>query len=250
MIKYNHSISVVIPIYNGAITIAKLVSWIEDVMISFADYRIILVNDKSYDESFIVIEKLAQDNKRIIAIDLKENYGQQRAIYMGLKYANCDYTVIMDDDLMQKPSDIVKLYVKAIKGYDVVYGINKNQQTPSNIRGFGSKLRDYLFYHVGGLNKNLKVCSFRIISYSIVKQICSDMDFVYISMEILRLTKNIGNIKVAYLKGGPTNYNTYKLVKLFLSIYIYYADRWFVKGIRKSKKEFEINRIINGEDKL
>src|SRR5262245_30321088 len=73
--------SVVIPVYNGALTLSELVEQLELVLPTLSsDYEIILVNDGSRDASWATIEALAQAHPCIRGIDLMRNYGQHNAV--------------------------------------------------------------------------------------------------------------------------------------------------------------------------
>jgi len=167
------------------------------------------------------------------------------ATYFGLKKTNCDYTVIIDDDLEQSPKDIIKIYKEIKKGYDVVYGINEKYNQKGFVRSRGSKIRDYLFNKLTNKPKNLKVCSFRIMNRDIVnKVIKANSKFIYISMEILKNTNNIGNIYLKYTSNNNSNYKFSTLIRLFMKIYIYYSNLLVFKMFRKDIEQFEIGEII------
>lgn len=66
------SIAVVIPVYNGALTIAKSIKSLENQ--TFKDWVTIIVNDGSTDNTKEIIEAL--DNKKYIKIHLERNRGR------------------------------------------------------------------------------------------------------------------------------------------------------------------------------
>src|SRR5687768_9960446 len=119
-------LSVILPIYNEALSIHELFPAFESA-ISQYDYEIIAVNDGSKDDSFKVLKEQAQKNPRIKVIDFKVNSGQTTAINAGIQHATGEIVVMMDSDLENFPSDIPMLINKLNEGYDVVSGWRKDR---------------------------------------------------------------------------------------------------------------------------
>jgi glycosyltransferase involved in cell wall biosynthesis len=123
------SISVVIPVYNSQKTLKPLCAQLESVLTATAfPYEIILVNDGSWDGSWEVIKELAEQRPNVIGIDLTRNYGQHNALLCGIRAAQHEVVVTMDDDLQHRPSEVPLLLNKLAEGHDVVYGIPKQEQ--------------------------------------------------------------------------------------------------------------------------
>ena len=82
------SISIVIPVYNGAATVGAVVRRVLQVLRG-AQRRmeIILVNDGSRDDSWATIQALAQEYPEVAGIDLTRNYGQHNALLCGIRLA-------------------------------------------------------------------------------------------------------------------------------------------------------------------
>ncbi len=123
------SVSVVVPVYNGAPTLQPLVERLTAVFRSLGgDYEIILVNDGSRDDSWGEIVRLCGKHDRLRGINLMRNYGQHNALLCGIRAARCDVIVTVDDDLQHPPEEIPKLLAKLDEGFDVVYGSPLRQQ--------------------------------------------------------------------------------------------------------------------------
>lgn len=119
----SQSLSVVIPVYNGAATLPALVDRLVPVVSGAgAPYEIILVNDGSRDQSWSAIESLTRQHPEIRGIDLMRNYGQHNALLCGIRASRHAVIVTLDDDLQQPPEEIPRLLAKLAEGYDVVYG--------------------------------------------------------------------------------------------------------------------------------
>jgi glycosyltransferase involved in cell wall biosynthesis len=123
------SLSVVVPVYNGALTVGLLTQRLATILPSLAGrYELVLVNDGSRDQSWQVIEELTKTNPWVNAINLMRNYGQHNALLCGIRAANNDVIVTMDDDLQHPPDEIKFLLQKLDEGYDVVYGTPRFEQ--------------------------------------------------------------------------------------------------------------------------
>ena len=110
------NISIVVPVYNSSSIIENLTNDILSTTKEISDVnkiQLILVNDCSTDESWKKISKLSFEYKdMVIGINLMRNYGQHNAIMAGLKLADGDYTILIDDDYQHPPKEIQKFYLK------------------------------------------------------------------------------------------------------------------------------------------
>jgi glycosyltransferase involved in cell wall biosynthesis len=119
-------ISVVIPVYCGAVTITELVSRLEVVLSQEAiEFEVILVNDGSPDNSWEIIEDLCSKYPWVRGINLMRNYGQHNATLCGVRAARFEIIVTLDDDLQHPPEEIPALLSCLADGADVVYGVPK-----------------------------------------------------------------------------------------------------------------------------
>lgn len=241
----SNSISVIIPVYNSENSINRLYNKLKKFLSNnFSQYEIIMVDDNSSDNSFLKMVNLNKKDDNIKVIKLRENFGQQNALMCGLEYAKGDYIVTIDDDLQHSPSDIINLYNEIKKGYDVVYGI-PIKRNEIFYRRVGSYLTDKVFNLITRKSSNIRVSSFRIFNKKILNQLKKcDSSFVYLSAIILKITKNIDNIPVKRKKrfDGDSNYNIYKLIKLFVKLYIYYSDNRLTKLFRANKPQYIIEK--------
>ncbi|MDR0982229.1 MAG: glycosyltransferase family 2 protein [Culturomica sp.] len=125
-------LSVIVPLYNEEESITELTKWIADVMKkNNFSYEIIMVDDGSKDNSWNVIQKLADDNNNIHGIKLKRNYGKSAALHCGFQSAEGDVVITMDADLQDSPDEIPELY-RMIKDehYDLVSGWKQKRYDP------------------------------------------------------------------------------------------------------------------------
>jgi len=124
-----NSISVVVPVYNGAARLDALVARLSAVLGRLAErYEIILVNDGSADASWKKIEALMAADKRVRGIELGRNFGQHNALLCGIRTAQYELIATLDDDLQNPPEELPRLIAKLSEGNDVVYGFPDVEQ--------------------------------------------------------------------------------------------------------------------------
>ncbi len=102
-------ISIVISCYYAEQSIAKAVEQtaLELDKYDKYTYEFILVNDGSEDATFHEIQQLSLKYPFVTGIDLAKNCGQHNAILAGMKYADGDYILGMDDDFQTRPLQII-----------------------------------------------------------------------------------------------------------------------------------------------
>jgi len=122
-------ISVVVPVYRSEAILPELVQRLEIVLSRITSaYELVLVNDSSPDRSWDVIGQLAGRYSWIHPINLMRNYGQHNALLCGIRAAQYDLIVTLDDDLQHPPEEIPKLLAVLAQGFDVVYGTPENEE--------------------------------------------------------------------------------------------------------------------------
>ncbi len=240
------SVSVVIPVYNSEKSLQELYNNLTSTLEGFCEkYEIILVDDCSIDSSFSVMKEISLKDNRVKSIRLLKNAGQQNAILCGLRYCNYDYVINMDDDLQHDSQEIINLINKINEGYNIVYGITREKQL-CKYRSLGLKLINSFFNIVIKKPKDVYISSFRAFRKEVVDYIITtDTKFVYISALALKKTKNVANVYFDHKerKYGKSNYNFYKLFKIFIKLCTYYSKNPFVKPFRRKGSQYKIDTI-------
>ena len=140
-------------------------------------FEIILVDDRSPDNSWEVMKQLSTKFPEVKSIRLSRNFGQHPAIVAGLSHVKGDWVVVMDCDLQDQPKEISKLYNKALEGYDIVFASRKQRQD-----GFFKKLFSKLFYKVfnyfSGIDVNSEVANFGIYHRKVISSILQIEDYI------------------------------------------------------------------------
>ncbi len=115
-------VSFVIPCYRSEHTLPHVVAEIDGKMKEMPayEYEIIMVNDCSPDHTLQVIRKLCSENVNRKGIDFARNFGQHAALMAGLRHAEGDYVICLDDDGQTPADEADKLLNKLEEGYDAV----------------------------------------------------------------------------------------------------------------------------------
>jgi len=115
------SLSVVVPVYGCVRCLLELCDRLEAVLTTVTPrYEIILVDDRSPDGAWEVIEHLVAERPSVVGIRLSRNFGQHIAITAGLEAATGDLVVVMDCDLQDPPERIADLVSKWREGHEIV----------------------------------------------------------------------------------------------------------------------------------
>ena len=221
-------ISIVSPVYRAEKILPILVSEINLVMERIGeDYEIILVDDRSPDNSWEVMKVLSNQNPKIKSIRLSRNFGQHSAIFAGLTKTKGDWVVVMDCDMQDQPKEIAKLYKKALEGYDIVLGQRENRKDK-----FLKKLTSRLFYKVfnylSGANFDNNVANFGIYHQKTIKSILDMKDYVkFFSLFINWIGFKSISIPIEHgeREEGKSTYSVGRLFKQAFNVIISFSDK-------------------------
>lgn len=209
-------ISVIIPCYNSAKSLAEVVNNIISQIKPEDTYEIILINDCSKDNTWEVIESLCE-NKSIIGINLMTNSGQHAARMAGVNVAEGDYTVFMDDDGQHDPIYIYDLVNKAQQGFDIVYA-RFHQKMESAHRRFGSSVNEWMSVNIIGKPAGVKQSPYFVVNHSVIMALRKyKSPYPYIFGPMMQISKNIANVDVEHKERmyGRSGYNLKSLIRLW-----------------------------------
>jgi glycosyltransferase involved in cell wall biosynthesis len=114
-------VSIIVPVYNEAATIAETISKVQAVDMGFPK-EIIIVDDASVDGTRDALN-IFREVPDLRAVFHERNRGKGAAIRTALAHVTGDIVVIQDADLEYDPEDIPRLIRPIVSGMaDVVYG--------------------------------------------------------------------------------------------------------------------------------
>lgn len=219
-------ISIVIPVMNEEKVIEKFLKerlFVEVEKIKEYDFEYVLVNDGSTDNTLEIIQKLAEENKRIKVVSLVRNFGKEMALTAGLRYATGDAVLTIDSDGQQPPEKIRKFINTWEEGYEIVTGVRDHYTKHGLIPKLGSKLFYWMLRLMGNKSTVPGSTDFRLMDRVVVDEFNELSEHHRITRGLVDWlgydTKYIYYVYGERLAGKPS-YNTKKLFSLAIDSFI------------------------------
>ena len=216
---------IVIPCYNEQevlpITapqfLAKINQLASEGLIS-GDSRVMFVNDGSKDDTWNIIQRLADQDEHYIGIAQSRNRGHQNAVLAGLMEAKdmCDITISIDCDGQDDINAMDRMVDEYLKGAEVVYGVRSKRKTDTFFKRFTAEG----FYHVMnamGAEVVFNHADYRLISTRVLE---SFADFREVNIFLRGMVPLVGfpSAKVYYERAeriaGESHYPLRKMLAL------------------------------------
>jgi len=211
-------ISIVIPLFNEEENVNYLYQRLtESSSLWKEDYEVIFVDDGSYDNTLLLLQKICKKDTHIKIIKLSRNFGHQAAITAGIKNAKGNAVIIMDGDLQDPPEELPNFLDKWREGYQVVFAIRKKRK-----EHFFKKLSYKIFYRllrlISDINIPLDSGDFCVLDKKVVSVLNNEMIEHSRFIRGLRAYVGFKQIGIEYERGeraaGEVKYTFRKLVKL------------------------------------
>lgn len=165
-------LSVVIPVYGCKEALPELYKRLTKSLLQItSDYEIILVNDNCPQNSWEEIEKICNNDSKVVGIEMSRNFGQLKATLAGLDYSTGDWVVVMDCDLQDRPEEIPCLYKKAREGYDFVIA-SRVSRHDSAMKVFISKCFYRFYSFVTDVHYDPSLSNFSISRRDVIDNYC------------------------------------------------------------------------------
>jgi polyisoprenyl-phosphate glycosyltransferase len=203
-----HTISIVIPVYLGELTLEKVVrelAQFEQVSRSNSGHlyhvaEIILVNDCGPDGSAEVIRLLAKEFSLVRPVWLSRNFGQHAATIGGMAASSSDWVVTIDEDGQHDPMDISRLLDCAVgSNMSVVYAKPLNGASHTSFRNLTSSAAKRLASVLSGSRGPLSYSSFRFISGELARSVAAYAGpSVYLDVALSWITQDVAAIEVKF----------------------------------------------------
>lgn len=168
-----HTVSLVVPVYQGAKTLAALAAEIVPLTRegltpkghSFRVTELVLVHDAGLDDSPAVMRTLAKEHAFVSLLFLSRNFGQHAATLAGMAATSGDWVVTLDEDGQYNPAEVPAMLDVALEGArtHVIYGVPKNPPPHGFFRNAASGLAKRVFTVLLGKDATSRFSSFRLI---------------------------------------------------------------------------------------
>jgi glycosyltransferase involved in cell wall biosynthesis len=216
-------LSVVIPIYNEAESLAPLFEDVTDALLGLEDpYEILFVDDGSTDASPAILRELAAKEDSIKVIHFRRNFGQTAAMMAGIDHASGSVIVVMDGDGQNDPADIPAMLGKLAEGYDVVSGWRRERHD-GRLRVWLSRIANALISRISGVRLRDYGCSLKAYRREVIRSVRLYGEMhrfipIYASWWGARVTE----IPVHHRPRlqGASNYGFERIVKVFLDLLV------------------------------
>ena len=177
-------VSIVVPVYHNAPSLADLLRELQALAArnESDEFEFIFVDDGSRDESFAVLQGLAQCEPRMRVARLSRNFGSVAAVMAGLSLARGDCAAAISADLQEPPALLHDMLARWRAGKKVVLAARRKRADP-----FPTSLFADAFYAM-----------FR--RYAIASMPRRGFDFWLIDRQVADLVNNIQESN-AYLSG-------------------------------------------------
>jgi undecaprenyl-phosphate 4-deoxy-4-formamido-L-arabinose transferase len=222
-----HTVSIVVPVFQGELTLEPLLAEIEPLTnsqstpggVPFRVSEVILVHDGAIDNSDVVISSLATRLPYVTAIWLSRNFGQHPATLAGMASTNGDWVVTLDEDGQHDPRDIGPLLDVAVKNdVQLVYAQPTNAPPHGGVRNFLSALAKRIFTNILGHAHIGKFNSFRLIQGEIARGLAAYCGHgVYLDVALSWVVARGAHCPVSLRteRGRPSAYSYRKLAHHF-----------------------------------
>ena len=215
-------ISFIIPCYGSEKTIETVIKEIKEIIITKKeeyDYEVIAVNDKSPDNVWKVLGKIAQENEKVKIISLAKNMNRPGALMAGMSFANGDYIILMDDDGQCPMDQLWNLIQPLEQGHDVAIA-KYPKYKQSLFKSFGTIVNRKMTEIIMEKPKGLAFTNFTAIKKYIVDEMMKYKNpYPYMTGLLLRTTSDIVNVEMEEREriSGNTNFTFRKMLSLWIN---------------------------------
>jgi glycosyltransferase involved in cell wall biosynthesis len=164
--------SVVVPLYNESAVVQDLYDRLTKTLAATGlHYELIFIDDGSSDGTLQLLRKIVAGDSKVVAIELRRNFGQTPALVAGFDVARGQIIISMDGDLQHLPEEIPGFLEKLNEGYDVVSGWRKKRVDNLLVRKIPSRIANWLASKISGVDIHDFGTTFKAYRREVIEQL-------------------------------------------------------------------------------
>jgi polyisoprenyl-phosphate glycosyltransferase len=172
-IVHSPSVSCIVPAYNEAQNLPRLMPVLIDALRALTDrWEIVIVDDGSRDATLQSLGPWLHE-PGVICLALSRNFGKEAALGAGLDYARGEVVVTMDADLQHPVEMLEPMLRRWREGWDMVYAVRRDRSEESMFKRIGTRI----FYSLMRLGSSVDIPAnagdFRLMDRAVVDALCA-----------------------------------------------------------------------------
>jgi glycosyltransferase involved in cell wall biosynthesis len=185
------SLSVVLPAHNEEANIEFVVRRCLEVLPRLVrDFEIVIVDDGSRDATPQIVDRLAAEDARVVALHHPVNRGYGDALMTGFAHTRGDYVMFMDSDRQFDIADLERL-LPYVGRYDIVAGYRIRRRDPP-LRLLYARIFNLAVRLFFGLRLRDVDCAFKVFRGDLLRGIRLEFGGALINTEILAKARRRG----------------------------------------------------------
>ncbi|MCC6126343.1 MAG: glycosyltransferase family 2 protein [Pirellulales bacterium] len=214
-------LSIVIPVFNEAESLEALHAELAAVAAAEKyDLDVIFIDDGSRDDSWKIIQKLAEKDARVRGLRFRRNFGKAAALSAGFSHARGELVMTLDADLQDDPHEIPRFLAEMQKDLDVVSGWKRVRHDPWH-KVYPSRVFNGMVSGLTGVKLHDHNCGMKCYRREIFNEVQLYGE-LHRFVPVLAASRgySVGEIEIAHRarKFGRSKYGVARFVKGFLDL--------------------------------
>lgn len=190
-------------------------------------YEIIFVDDYSDDGSWGIVEKIRQENPKVVLLKNKYHRGRGHSLQTGIEAAKGDKIIFLDSDTQDNPADVPKFLEQLNNGLDLVNGYRQDRKAKLIIRAYSAFFNWFLrtFYRSPFHDVN---CGFKAFTRAVIEKTPFDpATFRFFPLAAFYDGFKVGEIKVENRPRvyGKSKFGIFKIFRGFKDFFRFIRKR-------------------------
>lgn len=164
-------LSIMVPVCNEQDSLRTLAQEIRSAVTGqLSRWELIFVDDGSTDQSWSIIQELAQTTPEITGIRFRRNFGKAAALTAAMQAAEGRLLLMLDADLQDDPAEIPQLLACMQAGADVVNGWKRHRLDPWH-KVYPSRVFNWMVSRLSGLQLHDHNCGLKMFRAEVAREI-------------------------------------------------------------------------------